>query len=85
LERRLQVISNAGGHRENMMLKKTLIATAPVLLLSGCGRSSALVQNPKTNEVALCDADAPPLFVIVRQARVDSCVDAYVKQGWVRK
>lgn len=64
---------------------KKLMVVIVALTVAGCGHSAALVQDPKTGAVALCDATAPPIFIIIRQQQVDDCVNGYLQQGWVKK
>ena len=65
------------------MLKHIAILS-PVLLLTACGPTMYVMQNPQTKEIAQCQAD--PAWRLDNKGPRDAktCADAYVKAGWVQ-
>lgn len=62
--------------------------TTPVLLaalaLAGCATPS-VYQDPKTGQVAQCNAATPGLFPIIAQNEINTCAAAYERMGWQKK
>ncbi|OUL79952.1 hypothetical protein [Paraburkholderia hospita] len=54
------------------------------LVLSGCA-SPAVFQDPKTGQVAQCNASTPGIFPIIAQHEIDKCSAAYSKMGWTKQ
>lgn len=63
-------------------MKRAIIIAA--VLLSGCV-SPAVFQDPKTGQVAQCNASTPGIFPIIAQHEVDTCASAYTRMGWVKQ
>ncbi|SEI80846.1 hypothetical protein [Paraburkholderia diazotrophica] len=54
------------------------------LILSGCA-SPTVFQDPKTGQVAQCNASTPGIFPIIAQHEIDKCSAAYSKMGWIKQ
>jgi hypothetical protein len=55
-----------------------------VLLLAGCA-SPAVFRDPKTGQVAQCNASTPGIFPIIAQHEIDDCSAAYSRMGWQKQ
>jgi len=54
------------------------------LMLAGC-TSSAVFRDPKTGQVAQCNATTPGIFPIIAQHEIDDCAAAYGRMGWQKQ
>lgn len=63
-------------------MKYAFLAT--LLALAGCA-SPAVFQDPKTGNVAQCNASTPGVFPIIAQGEINSCAQAYERMGWQRR
>jgi hypothetical protein len=59
-----------------------LVLPMALLLASACGPSLIVMHNPKTGEVAQCEAD--PWATFRPRAATEACAQAYEKAGWDR-
>ncbi|MGX7002319.1 hypothetical protein [Caballeronia sp. KNU42] len=55
-----------------------------VMVGFGC-TSPAVFKDPKTGQVAQCNASTPGVFPILAQHEIDTCSDAYARMGWVKQ
>ena len=61
-----------------------VITITIAVLLAGCA-SPAIFQDPKTGNVAQCNASTPGVFPIIAQGEINSCAAAYERMGWKRQ
>lgn len=61
-----------------------LLILAALLALTGCA-SPAVFMDPKTGNVAQCNAATPGVFPIIAQSEINSCASAYERMGWKRQ
>lgn len=61
-----------------------LVAIGTVAMLAGCA-SPAVFQDPKTGNVAQCNATTPSVFPIIAQNEINNCAAAYERMGWKRQ
>jgi len=54
------------------------------LMLAGCA-SPAVFRDPKTGQVAQCNATTPGIFPIIAQHEIDDCAAAYGRMGWQKQ
>lgn len=54
------------------------------LILAGCA-SPAVFRDPKTGQVAQCNASTPGIFPIIAQHEIDDCSAAYGRMGWQKQ
>lgn len=64
-------------------MNKLLVAVAAITL-AGCA-SPAVFKDPKTGQVAQCNASTPGVFPIIAQHEIDTCSDAYTRMGWIKQ
>lgn len=55
-----------------------------ILAATGCA-SSSIYQDPKTGQVAQCNASTPAMFPIIAQSEINNCSAAYERMGWKRQ
>ncbi|MEB0010647.1 hypothetical protein QN379_23445 [Glaciimonas sp. Gout2] len=63
-------------------MKKLIIIVA--LILTGCA-SPAVFRDPKSGQVAQCNAATPGIFPIIAQHEIDDCGAAYLRMGWQKQ
>lgn len=55
-----------------------------LLPLAGCAAPS-VYQDPKTGNVAQCNATTPGVFPIIAQNEINNCGAAYERMGWKKQ
>lgn len=55
-----------------------------VVAAAGCA-SPAVFQDPKTGNVAQCNASTPGVFPIIAQNEINNCAAAYERMGWKKQ
>lgn len=60
------------------------LAVAAASFLAGCA-SPSVYQDPKTGQIAQCNASTPGIFPIIAQGEINSCSQAYERMGWQRR
>ena len=63
---------------------KLLIYALCAACLVGCA-TPAIYQDPKTGQVAQCNATTPGIFPIIAQNEINTCAGAYERMGWQRR
>lgn len=63
--------------------EKVLVIISAILM-AACA-SPAVFKDPKTGQVAQCNASTPGVFPIIAQHEIDTCSDAYARMGWVKQ
>jgi hypothetical protein len=63
---------------------KLAIAAVAAACLTACA-SPAVYQDPKTGQVAQCNASTPGVFPIIAQSEINSCSQAYERMGWQKR
>ncbi|MGF6524746.1 hypothetical protein [Variovorax sp. PvP013] len=63
-------------------MKKLLMLV--LLPLVGCA-APAVYQDPKTGNVAQCNASTPGVFPIIAQNEINTCGAAYERMGWKKQ
>ena len=55
-----------------------------LLSLAGCA-APAVYQDPRTGNVAQCNASTPGIFPLIAQSEINSCGAAYERMGWKKQ
>ncbi|MGX7000377.1 hypothetical protein [Caballeronia sp. KNU42] len=55
------------------------------VILMAAYASPAVFKDPKTGQVAQCNASTPGVFPIIVQHEIATCSDAYARMGWVKQ
>ncbi|MFM0028822.1 hypothetical protein PQR70_21455 [Paraburkholderia madseniana] len=63
-------------------MNRSIIVVA--LTLAGCA-SPAFFRDPKTGQVAQCNATTTGIFPIIAQHEIDDCAAAYGRMGWQKQ
>ena len=63
---------------------KRMFVIVSAMLMAACA-SPAVFKDPKTGQVAQCNASTPGVFPIIAQHEIDTCSDAYARMGWVKQ
>lgn len=63
------------------MRKLLILALLP---LAGCA-SPGVYMDPKTGNVAQCNATTPGVFPIIAQNEINNCGAAYERMGWKKQ
>jgi hypothetical protein len=61
-----------------------MLVIISAILTAACA-SPAVFKDPKTGQVAQCNASTPGVFPIIAQHEIDTCSDASARMGWVKQ